>query len=206
MKTDELFIDCNKLPNPLSKKEIYELLDKMNHGDDSARELLVRHNIKLVLYEVIKKFSSINYDRKDLVSVGNIGLIKAINSFNTSKNVEFATYATRCIDNEILMFLRKVKKHNNVDSLCKIIKKDKTGIGLKLENVLFYDIYIEDEYIQSEIYKIIRQYVDELAASGQFKCDKGDKGDRGEKGEHLFCFAYVWADTVHHLLHRTCGR
>ena len=162
MKTEELFIDCDKLPNTLSKNELYQLFNKMNQGDESARELLVKHNIRLVLYEVRAKFSLVDYDKKDLVAVGNIGLLKAINSFDISKNIKFATFASHCIDNEILMFLRKIKRHYNVGSIYDIIKKDKEGYGLKVEDTIIDDINIENECINNETNQIIRNLVNEL--------------------------------------------
>ena len=85
MNTDEIFIDRHKLPKSLSKQEIYELLDKIKQGDEKARIKLVEHNIRLVLYEVTGRFNTVEYDKKDLVSIGNIGLMKAIKTFDTSK-------------------------------------------------------------------------------------------------------------------------
>lgn len=162
MSTFDWFIDRNNLPKALSKKDIYELLDKINQGDDSARKTLIEHNIRLVLYEVKNKFNSVEYDKRDLVSIGTIGLLKAIKSFDTEKNVEFATYATRCIDNEILMFLRKIKKDQNIDSLNRIISNDKDGSELKIEDIISDDTDIIEEYNDKETYQIIRQIVKEL--------------------------------------------
>ena len=108
MNTDELF--SGDLPNKLSKEEIHELLRKMHEGSLKARDELIVHNIKLVLHEVLVKFNGFDYDKKDLISSGNIGLIRAVDTYDMSKGVEFSTYAVRCIDNEILMHLRKIKK------------------------------------------------------------------------------------------------
>ena len=162
MNTDELFIDGHKLPKPLSKQEVYELLEKIKQGDELAREKLVEHNIRLVLYEVTGRFKSVEYDKKDLVSIGNVGLMKAITTFDTSKKVEFATYATRCIDNEILMFLRKLKKDQNVDSLDRTINHDKDGNELKIEDTISDETDIVEEYTDNETHQIIRQIVKDL--------------------------------------------
>lgn len=109
MNTEELFLDV-ELPKALIKAQIYELLDKIKQGDEEAIKIMVEHNIRLVLHEVTGRFKSVAYDKKDLVSIGNLGLIKAVETFDKSKNVEFSSYAIRCIDNEILMFLRNLKK------------------------------------------------------------------------------------------------
>lgn len=162
MNTDELFIDGYKLPKPLSKQEVYELLKKIKQGDELAREKFVEHNIRLVLYEVTGRFKSVEYDKKDLVSIGNVGLMKAITTFDTSKKVEFATYATRCIDNEILMFLRKLKKDQNVDSLDRTINHDKDGNELKIEDIIIDETDIVEEYTDNETHQILRQIVKDL--------------------------------------------
>ena len=162
MNTDELFIDGHKLPKFLSKQEVYELLEKIKQGDELAREKLVEHNIRLVLYEVTGRFKSVEYDKKDLVSIGNVGLMKAITTFDTSKKVEFATYAIRCIDNEILMFLRKLKKAQNVDSLDRTINHDKDGNELKIEDTISDETDIVEEYTDNETHQIIRQIVKDL--------------------------------------------
>ena len=106
MNTDELFIDSHKLPQSLPKEEVYKLIKEANKGAKEARDKLVTHNIRLVLYEVTNKFQNVDYDKKDLVSIGNIGLLKAINTYDLSKGFEFATYAIKCINNEIVTFLK----------------------------------------------------------------------------------------------------
>ena len=162
MDTDELFIDSHNLPKPLSKQEVHELLEKINQGDEHARKKLVEHNIRLVLYEVTGRFKSVEYDKKDLVSIGNVGLMKAITAFDTSKKAEFSTYAIRCIDNEILMFLKKLKKDQNVDSLDKIINYYKDSDELKLKDTIKDETDMVDEYIDNETHEIIRQIVNDL--------------------------------------------
>ena len=162
MNTDELFIDANKLPKPLPKSQVNELLDKVKQGDENAIKMIIEHNIRLVLYEVNNRFKSVEYDKKDLVSIGNVGLMKAVTTFDKSKKVEFATYATRCIDNEILMFLRKLKKDQKVDSFDKTITHDKEGKELKIEDTISDETDIVEDYEKNITYKIIREIVKEL--------------------------------------------
>lgn len=162
MNTSELFIDGYQLPKPLSKQEVYDLLDKIKQGDEKAIERLASHNIRLVLLEVTGKFSTVEYDKKDLVSIGNVGLMKAITTFDTSKNVEFSTYAMRCIDNEILQFLRKFKKYANDESLDRTISQDKNGNELKIGDILSDDTDILEEYTDNELHRIIREVVKNL--------------------------------------------
>lgn len=162
MYIKDLFTGGNELPKPLSKEKLLELIDKVNQGDEEAKDIIIEHNIRLVLYEVTHRFKYVNYDKRDLVSLGNIGLMKAIYTFDKSKNVEFITYATRCIDNEILMFLRKIKKDQNVDSLEMPLTIDKNGNKLKVEDIVYDDTDIVEDYEKNEIYKIIRRMVDEL--------------------------------------------
>ena len=162
MNTGELFIEGYKIPKPLSKQEVYELLDKIKQGDEHARVKLVEHNIRLVLSEVTRKFNTVEYDKKDLVSIGNVGLMKAITTFDISKKVEFSTYAIRCIDNEILMFLRKFKKYSNDDSLDRIINYDKNDTDLKVKDTISDDTDIVEEYTDNEMHLAIRQIVKDL--------------------------------------------
>ena len=131
-----------KVPDGMTSWEFFdELLEKAKANDKTAIKTIVEHNIRLVLYEVTNRFKSVEYDRKDLVSVGNVGLMKAILTFDRSRNVEFATYAIRCIDNEILIFLRDVAKNQNVDSLERAIKQDKEGNELKIEDTIMTNIF-----------------------------------------------------------------
>lgn len=162
MNTDELFIDANQLPKPLSKSQTYELLDKVEQGDEEAKKIIAEHNIRLVLYEVTTRFKYVEYDKKDLVSIGNVGLMKAITTFDKSKKVEFSTYAIKCIDNEILLFLRKLKKDQKVDSLEKIITYDEEGKKVKIEDTISDETDIAEDYEKNIIYKIIREIVEEL--------------------------------------------
>src|SRR5574344_2600858 len=109
---DVLFIGSTDiLPPPLEKSIEEELVKKSNMGDNKARNTLIEHNLRLVVF-LAKKYDNTSYDLEDLVSIGTIGLIKGINTYKLDKNIKLATYASRCIDNEILMFLRKNKRRN----------------------------------------------------------------------------------------------
>lgn len=130
------YISNNSLfPEPLNKEEEALYLDKYKQGDEEARNILIERNLRLVAH-VCKKYSSTNIDQDDLISIGTIGLIKGINSFEASKGVRLATYVSRCIDNEILMYLRSNKKTNSEVYLEDQIGKDKDDNAVTLQEVL----------------------------------------------------------------------
>ncbi len=126
------------LPHPLSPEEESELLGKVAQGDSFAKDKLVEHNLRLVVF-LAKKFENNNVDMEDLVSVGTIGLIKAINSFKKDKQIKLATYASRCIENEILMYLRKLSKRKAEVSLDEPLNVDGEGNELLLADILGTD-------------------------------------------------------------------
>ena len=117
-KKNNLFFigSADKLPPPLSKEEEIEYVTKSMDGDEYARSKLIEHNIRLVVF-LAKKYENTGVDLEDLVSIGTIGLIKGVNTYKLDKNIKLATYASRCIDNEILMFLRKNKRKRKEISL-----------------------------------------------------------------------------------------
>ena len=123
------------LPPPLSKEEEYNLALKSSLGDKYARDKLIEHNLRLVVF-LAKKYENTGYDIEDLVSIGSIGLIKGINTYKADKNIKLATYVSRCISNEILMFLRKNKKKKVEFSLEETLNYDAEGNTLALEDVL----------------------------------------------------------------------
>ncbi len=107
------YISNNSLfPEPLSSKEEKEYIDKFEQGDSNARDILIERNLRLVAH-IAKKYTSSTLNLDDLISIGTIGLIKGINSYNSAKGVKLSTYVSRCIDNEILMYLRSSKKLNS---------------------------------------------------------------------------------------------
>lgn len=105
-------VSNNLFPEPLSREEEKIYLEKMENGDEEAKNILIERNLRLVAH-ISKKYSSTNVDQEDLISIGTIGLIKGINSFKVNKGTKLSTYVSRCIDNEILMYLRATKKHRS---------------------------------------------------------------------------------------------
>ena len=125
----------NILPPPLSDEEEEKSLLEFKNGDIDARNKLITHNLRLVVY-IAKKFESTKINIEDLVSIGSMGLIKAVQTFKMEKNIKLATYASRCIDNEILMYLRKMKKKRTEVSFEDSLSYDADGNELHLEDVL----------------------------------------------------------------------
>lgn len=123
---------------PLEKEEEDELIEKNMNGDMNARNKLIEHNLRLVVY-VAKRFETNSFNLEDLISIGTLGLIKAISTFKSDKNIKLATYASRCIENEILMFLRKKSKMKVEVSLDEPLKMDGEGNELLLSDVLGSD-------------------------------------------------------------------
>lgn len=160
---EELFLNSRNLPEPLSKEEIFKLFEKYkNNQDRLCFEKLVEHNIRLVIYEVQHRFKFVDYDKKELVATGNVGLLKAIETYDVSKNVDFPNYAIRCIDNEILMFLRKIKNKKNIVSFDEVLYTDQCGNELRLGDTLFSDIDIEANYQCEVVNKAICEVVNNL--------------------------------------------
>ncbi len=126
------------LPEPMTAVEEAEYLVKASQGDESAKSVLIERNLRLVIY-IAKKFENTGVELEDLVSIGSIGLIKAVSTFNYEKNIKLATYASRCIENEILMHLRKVTKQKLEVSLDEPLNYDKDGNELLLADILVAD-------------------------------------------------------------------
>ncbi len=136
-KYNELFFvgSTDILPEPLSKEEEEKYVELFQNGDLKARDKLIEHNLRLVVY-LSKKYENTKVELEDLVSIGTIGLIKGINTYKNDKNIKLATYASRCIDNEILMYLRKNKKRRADVSLDESLSFDSEGNELHLEDIL----------------------------------------------------------------------
>ena len=126
------------LPPPLSKEEEAEIMKRIERGDKDAREPLITHNLRLVVY-IAKKFETAGAGVEDLISIGTIGLIKAVNTFCPEKNIKLATYASRCIENEILMYLRKSSQLKNEISIDEPLNVDWDGNELLLSDILGSD-------------------------------------------------------------------
>lgn len=131
-------------PKPLSPKEEKECFEKIKQGDDKARDKLIEHNLRLVAH-IIKKYYSTYKEQEDLISIGTIGLIKAVNSYDFEKKTKFATYASKCIENEILMYFRSKKKTNQDVFISDPIDCDKDGNSLTLMDVMAQDDDITDD-------------------------------------------------------------
>ncbi|MEH6940537.1 RNA polymerase sporulation sigma factor SigE [Bacillus sp. JJ722] len=137
IKTDEIYYigGSEALPPPLTKEEEEVLIHQLPKGDESARTILIERNLRLVVY-IARKFENTGINIEDLISIGTIGLIKAVNTFNPEKKIKLATYASRCIENEILMFLRRNNKIRSEVSFDEPLNIDWDGNELLLSDVL----------------------------------------------------------------------
>ena len=142
------------LPEPLSREEEDRLVNMFLDGDMKARDKLIEHNLRLVVF-LAKKYENTRIDLEDLVSIGTIGLIKGVNTYQNDKNIKLATYASRCIDNEILMFLRKTKRKRTEVSFEDSLSFDAEGNELHLEDVLGTEEDIVTKPIEDELDKYL---------------------------------------------------
>lgn len=140
------------LPPPLAPEEEEETLNKLANGDDEARQTLVERNLRLVVY-IAKKFENTGIGIEDLISIGTIGLMKGVNTFNTDKNIKLATYASRCIENEILMYLRRSNKLKGEISIDEPLNQDGDGNELLLSDILGTDSDVTSRAIEDEVDK-----------------------------------------------------
>ena len=154
LKYQEVFFvgATDKLPPPLDKKEELDYLVRAKTGDENAKNKLIEHNLRLVVF-LAKKYESTGYDIEDLVSIGSIGLIKGINTYKIDKNIKLATYASRCISNEILMYIRKNKKSKHEVSLDDTLNFDAEGNELKLSDVLGTENDLVDKEFERKVNK-----------------------------------------------------
>lgn len=155
---------AGSFPKPLSAQEERDALERMAQGDAQARSLLIEHNLRLVAH-VVKKYYAAKEDQDDLISIGTIGLIKAISSFDVSKGAKLATYAARCVENEILMHFRATKRQGCEVSLSDPIDSDKDGNALSLIDVISSDDNMLDEIDLSDrqvkLYRYMAEALDE---------------------------------------------
>lgn len=142
----------DNLPAPLTKEEEEEAFEGLRHDSRVARDTLITHNLRLIVY-IAKKFESTGIGIEDLISIGTIGLIKAVNTFSPDKNIKLATYASRCIENEILMFLRKANQYRSEISIEEPLNIDWDGNELLLSDVLGTEDDVVNENIESEAEK-----------------------------------------------------
>lgn len=163
-KNNEVFYvgSLENLPEPLTKEEELLYVKKSEEGDTLAKEALIEHNLRLVVF-LAKKYENTGIDLEDLVSIGTIGLIKGVNTYKLDKNIKLATYASRCIDNEILMFLRKNKKRRGEISFEDSLSYDSEGNELHLEDILGTEKDIVTKGIEEEHdKKILYQEINKL--------------------------------------------
>ena len=163
-KYNEVFFvgATDKLPPPLSKEDELKYLVRAKVGDEEARNILIEHNLRLVVF-LAKKYENTTYDIEDLVSIGSIGLIKGINTYKIDKNIKLATYASRCISNEILMFLRKNKRKKAEVTLEDALNYDAEGNELHLEDILGTDAdLVPNEYEKQVDKEILSKEIEDL--------------------------------------------
>ena len=155
------------LPAPLSPEEEENAIAKLMEGDTQAKNLLVEHNLRLVVY-IAKKFENTGVGIEDMISIGTIGLMKAINTFNSDKKIKLATYASKCIENEILMYLRKCSKLKSEISFDEPLNKDGDGNELLLSDILGTSEDLTSQNIEDEVDK-------KLLSSSIAKLNKREK-------------------------------
>lgn len=155
-----LHLETSSFPKPLSAREEIEAFAAYKAGDLQARDKLIRHNLRLVAH-VVKKYYAGACDHEDLLSIGTIGLIKAVGSFDNAKGARFATYAARCIENEVLMHFRAGKKDKNTVSIQESIENDKDGNSLTLNDVVADTFSLDEDYEKREettrLYEVVEQ-------------------------------------------------
>lgn len=159
---EENFIYTNGLPNSLPEEETKRLIKLMLEGDFEARQKLIESNMRLVTYRVSTRFGTVNYDKEELVSIGNLGLIKAVDTFDSKREISLATYAIKCIDNEIYMFLRKLKKVQADISLSQPVNIGQKDTERHIEDFLSDGLDIEEEYLNAETILRVRELVKKL--------------------------------------------
>ena len=151
---------AGSFPLPLSAREEREALAAMAAGDESARNRLIEHNLRLVAH-VVKKYYAAREDQDDLISIGTIGLIKAVGTFDAGKNARLATYACRCIENEILMYFRAQRKQSQEVSLSEPIDSDSDGNAISLMDVIRCDDQMLEEIDLSDRRGLLHRYLAE---------------------------------------------
>ncbi len=151
----------NSFPHALSAKEEKEYFDKFKNGDLNAKNTLIEHNLRLVAH-IVKKYHSSSDEQDDLISIGIIGLIKAVNSFDNNKGIKFATYASKCIENEVLMHYRSKRKNSNEISINEPIDTDSEGNPLTLIDIISIDDTIVEDIDKNINIKKLYKFIEEL--------------------------------------------
>lgn len=148
-------------PSALTAKEEKEMLQKYKNGDLQAKNILVEHNLRLVAH-IIKKYYSTSAEQDDLISIGTIGLIKAVNTFDESKGIKLATYASKCIENEVLMYFRSQKKSAQDISINEPIDSDSEGNPLTLMDIICTDDTIADDIDEKITVQKLYKFIEEI--------------------------------------------
>lgn len=152
------------LPPPLTEEEEKDILKRLDEGNTSLRQTLVERNLRLVVY-IAKKFENTGINLEDLISIGTIGLMKGVNTFNTAKQIKLATYASRCIENEILMYLRRSNKIKSEVSIDEPLNQDGDGNELLLSDILGTDPDVTSRQIEDEVdKKLLKASIEKLSA------------------------------------------
>ena len=188
------------LPAPLSREEEGELIARLAEGDQAAKQLLIEHNLRLVVY-IARRFENTGVNLEDLISIGTIGLIKAVNTFRPDRNIKLATYSSRCIENEILMHIRKIANQKTEVSLDEPINTDWDGNELLLSDVLGTDGDIVMRPLEDDVdHQLLRPgtgKADRLHALRPRRAAGEDaEGGRGYHGH--FAVVYFQARKAHH--------
>ncbi len=151
------------LPPPLKREEEGQLIALLEHGDEGAKSRLIEHNLRLVVY-IARRFENTGVNIEDLISIGTIGLIKAVGTYNPTKNIKLATYASRCIENEILMHLRKITGQKSEVSFDEPLNTDWDGNELLLSDILGTDSDLVMQPIEADVdRKLLRDAVEKLS-------------------------------------------
>ena len=158
-----LHLEAGSFPKPLSAREEIETFAALRAGDGSAREKIIRHNLRLVAH-VAKKYYAQPGDQEDLISIGTIGLMKAVDTFDTTRKARFATYASRCIENELRMHFRRERRNGVVVSLQETLEAGKEDSALTLSDVLQDGFCMEDSCEQQDEAQRLRQLIEGLPA------------------------------------------
>ena len=158
-----LHLEAGSFPKPLSAREEVETFAALRAGDPTARETLIRHNLRLVVH-VAKKYYAQSSDQEDLISIGTIGLMKAVDTFDSTRKARFSTYASRCIENELRMHFRRERKSGTTVSLQETLEAGKDDTALTLSDVLQDGFCMEDSCEQQDEAQRLRQLIEGLPA------------------------------------------
>ena len=157
-----MYVGSGTLPTPLSKEEEAETIARLEQGDEKARQTLIEHNLRLVVY-IARRFENTGINLEDLISIGTIGLIKAVGTYQPAKNIKLATYASRCIENEILMYLRKIAAQKTELSFDEPLNTDWDGNELLLSDILGTESDLVMRPIEADVDRqLLRQALERL--------------------------------------------